>query len=184
MHQRGVPRLWVRVEPHTQTRMGMRKEFKNSSCGELKKLLKKRFKKISFDVVLPCWDMGGKEGKNGAITAASTQVSRFLAALAENSAILWRNVASVSPVTGRWANTQSDLCASAVRAGIVQLPWHPHWRLSTKRWAIIAGSRSTYHRSLGGRACAIGAVSASQTKQRTTCTRSWHVTARPRDRRG
>ena len=68
--------------------MGMRKELKNSSCGELKKLLKKRFKKISFDVVLPCWDMGGKDGKNGAITAASTHVSRFLAALAENSAIL------------------------------------------------------------------------------------------------
>ena len=68
--------------------MGMRKELKNSSCGELKLLLKKRFKKITFDVVLPCWDMGGNKENNGPITAASTQVSRFLAALAENSTIL------------------------------------------------------------------------------------------------
>ena len=88
MHQRGVPRLWVRVEPHTQTRMGMRKDLKHSSCADLKVVLKHRFKNITFDIVLPCWDMGGKEGKNGASTVASTQVSRFLAAVAENSAIL------------------------------------------------------------------------------------------------
>ena len=63
MHQRGVPRLWVRVEPHTQTRMGMRKDLKHSSCADLKVVLKHRFKNITFDIVLPCWDMGGKEGK-------------------------------------------------------------------------------------------------------------------------
>ena len=63
MHQRGVPRLCVRVEPHTQTRMGMRKDLKHSSCADLKVVLKHRFKNITFDIVLPCWDMGGKEGK-------------------------------------------------------------------------------------------------------------------------
>ena len=88
MHQRGVPRLWVRVEPHTQTRMGMRKEYQNCSYGELKILLKSKIKKITFDAVLLCWNMGGKKENNFANTAASTQVSRFLAALAENSAIL------------------------------------------------------------------------------------------------
>ena len=63
MHQRGVPRLWVRVEPHTQTRMGMRKEYKNCPYGELKLLLKRKFQYLTFDAVLPCWNMGGKEGK-------------------------------------------------------------------------------------------------------------------------
>ena len=127
---------------------------------------------------------GGRKENNGAITAASTRISRVLAAIPQNSTILRRNVASVPKLTGRGANTPSELCASTVRAGIVQLPWHPHWRLSTKRWAIIARGRSTYHRSIGGRACAMIAMTAIQTRQRTNCTRSWHVTTRPRDRRG
>ena len=68
--------------------MGMRKEYQNCSYGEFKILLKSKIKQLTFDAVLPCWNMGGKKENNGAITAASTQVSRFLAAVAENSAIL------------------------------------------------------------------------------------------------
>ena len=69
MHQRGLPRLWVRVRHRTQMmpRMGTwmmkQREFENKPLVEQKRLLDETYPEgAKFDIVLPCWDVHGGRG--------------------------------------------------------------------------------------------------------------------------
>ena len=65
MHQRGLPRLWVRVRHRTEmmTRMGMRQkhssDFKEMDYKVLLRHCNSRCPREKFDIVLSCWDIHG-----------------------------------------------------------------------------------------------------------------------------